>query len=157
MSSKKINISSSSEDDENRYATITDEKKRKRMISNRESARRSRMKREQHIKDLNDQITYFRTRRGEIVQKTNDIKKRYVAVESENRMLRMHGEELKKRLRFLEEILISYNSSSSSSNAVVENNDDDDCFVMDILQDPDFKPWLQPPFQSQTVDGIYQF
>lgn len=157
MSSKKINISSSSEDDENRYATITDEKKRKRMISNRESARRSRMKREQHIKDLNDQITYFRTRRGEIVQKTNDIKKRYVAVESENRMLRMHGEELKKRLRFLEEMLLSYNSSSSSSNAVVENKDDDDCFVMDILQDPDFKPWLQPPFQSQTVDGIYQF
>lgn len=160
MSSKKIIISSSSEDDEKcRYASIRDEKKRKRMISNRESARRSRMKREQHIKDLNDQITYFRTRRGEIVQKTKEIKERYVAVESENRMLRMHGEELKKRLRFLEEMLLSYNTTTSSSNinAVVENNNNDDCFVMDILQDPDLKPWLQPPFQSQTVDGIYQF
>ncbi|KAH6808624.1 hypothetical protein C2S51_026407 [Perilla frutescens var. frutescens] len=155
MSSKNINISSSSEDDETRYAMITDEKKRKRMISNRESARRSRMKREQHIKDLNDQTTYFRSRKGELVQRINEIGRRYVAVESENRMLRMHGEELKKRLKLMEEMLVSYRSSSSNINAEEVN---DDCFVMDILQDPDLKPWLlQPTFQIQTVDGIYQF
>lgn len=155
MSSRKINISSSSEDDENRYAMITDEKKRKRMISNRESARRSRMKREQHIKDLNDQVTYFRTRSSEMVQKINEIGQRYTVIESENRILRLHGEELKKRLELLEEMLVSYNSSRFVSDDV-ENNDDD-CFVMDILQDPLLKPWLQTPFQSQTVDGIYQF
>ncbi|KAH6831871.1 hypothetical protein C2S53_008364 [Perilla frutescens var. hirtella] len=154
MSSKNINISSSSEDDETRYAMITDEKKRKRMISNRESARRSRMKREQHIKDLNDQTTYFRSRKGELVQRINEIGRRYVAVESENRMLRMHGEELKKRLKLMEEMLVSYRSSSSNNAEEVN----DDCFVMDILQDPDLKPWLlQPTFQTQTVDGIYQF
>lgn len=156
MSSTKINISSSSgDDDENKYATITDLKKRKRMISNRESARRSRMKREQHIKDLNDQITYFTSKSSEILKKTNEVGRRYVAVEAENRILRMHGEELKKRLEYLEGMLDSYNRSSSINNGVVENNDD--CFMMDILQDPDLKPWLQPPFQSQTVDGIYLF
>lgn len=122
------------------------------MISNRESARRSRMKREQHIKDLNDQITYFRSRSSEIGQKIKEIGRRYVAVESENGDLRMHGEELKKRLRLMEEMLVSYNSCSSNAEEV-----NDDCFVMDILQDPDLKPWLQPPFQTQTVDGIYQF
>lgn len=152
MSSRKINISSSSEDDGNKYASITDFKKRKRMISNRESARRSRMKREQHIKDLNDQITYFTSKSSEILKKTNEVGRRYMAVEAENRILRVHGEELKKRLEFLEKMLDSY----SRKNVVGENNDDE-CFMMDILQDPSLKPWLQPPFQSQTVDGIYQF
>ncbi|KAI3469299.1 hypothetical protein Pfo_025962 [Paulownia fortunei] len=154
MSSRKINPSSSSEEDENRYAMIIDEKKRKRMISNRESARRSRMKREQHIKDLNDQVTYFRTRSSQMVQKINEITPRYMAIESENRILIMQGEELKKRLELLEEMLVSYHSSSYVSDAVVNN---DECSVLDILQDPLLKSWLQPPFQSQTIDGIYQF
>ncbi|XP_057809703.1 bZIP transcription factor 53-like [Salvia miltiorrhiza] len=151
-----INISSSSEDDGNcRYAAIADDKKRKRMISNRESARRSRMKREQHMKDLNDQITYFRSKSGEIARRIEEIGRRYAAVEAENRVLRSHGQELKKRLLLLEEMAASY--KSSSARCIVEEDEDDDCFVMDVLQDPHHEPWLHPPFQSQTVDGIYQF
>lgn len=139
MSSRKMNVSSCSEDDEIRYAMITDEKKRKRMISNRESARRSRMKREQHVKDLNDQTTYFRTKNTEMLKKIEQIGQRFLAVDSENRGLRMHVEELKKRLEMLQEMV---------------GNDD---FVMDILQDPSLKPWLHPSFQSQILEGIYQF
>ncbi|XP_073120491.1 bZIP transcription factor 53-like [Henckelia pumila] len=114
MSARKI-ISSSSEDDrENRYAKITDEKKRKRMISNRESARRSRMKREQHIKDLNDQTIYFSTKRSEMVRKIDEVTRRFGAIDSENKILRMQGRELKKRLELLEEILASYNNIDNS-------------------------------------------
>ncbi|KAL8481287.1 hypothetical protein ACS0TY_027708 [Phlomoides rotata] len=148
MSSRKINVSSSSEDDEMKYAMITDEKKRKRMISNRESARRSRMKKEQHIKDLNDQITYFTTKKVEMVKKMEEIGQRFVAFDSENRALRMHGEELKKRLEMLEKMM---------HGNVSEVEEEDDRFVMDILQDPSLKPWLQPSFHSNNVDGIYQF
>ncbi|KAL3829333.1 hypothetical protein ACJIZ3_018135 [Penstemon smallii] len=84
---------------------MIDEKKRKRMISNRESARRSRMKREQHVKDLNEQVTYFRSKSSEMVRKIDAIEQRYVAMESENMNLRMHEEQLKKRLELMEEML----------------------------------------------------
>lgn len=126
------------------------------MISNRESARRSRLKKEQHIKDLNDQVTYFRTRSSETVQKINEIERRYMAVESENRILRMQAEELKKRLELMEEVLVSYRSSGSHD-VFDEMGSSDEFSVMEYLQDPLLKPWLQPTFQSQTVDGIYQF
>lgn len=81
------------------------------MISNRESARRSRMKREQHIKDLTDRVTYYITRRGHMVQKMNNILEKCTVTESENRMLRMRVQELKERLELLEQILDSHNSS----------------------------------------------
>ncbi|CAA0834255.1 basic region/leucine zipper motif 53 [Striga hermonthica] len=143
MSSRKItNINtSSSEDDEGRYAKITDEKKRKRMISNRESARRSRMKKEQHVKELNEQVVYFRSKIDEIVRKINEVGPRYAAIESENRVLRVQAEELGRRLELLQQLLVS-----------CEKSRDD---AADVLQEP----WLQlAAFQSQAaVDGIYQF
>ena len=101
----KHSSSSSSEGDE-RYAMV-DEKKRKRMISNRESARRSRMRREQHIKDLNCQITYFKTKNCEIAQKINSITKQSIDVELENQVLMRMGDELRKKLESLE-IVSSY-------------------------------------------------
>ncbi|KAG6428307.1 hypothetical protein SASPL_112558 [Salvia splendens] len=142
-----INIISSSSEEDN--------KKRKRKISNRESARRSRMKREQHMKDLNDQILYFGSKSGDLTRKIDEIGRRYAAAEAENRILRLHGEELKKRLQFLEEMVDSYNRNSCID---VKEDDDGDCFVRDVLKDFDVeRPWLQPAFQSQAVDGIYQF
>lgn len=95
-------------------------------------------------------------------RKINEIGGRYTAVESENKILRMKGEELKRRLDLLEQILVSHQSSSYvSSDQAVENYDhdaDDDCFVMGFLEDPLLlKPWAETSFQSQTVDGIYQF
>ncbi|KAL8459540.1 hypothetical protein ACS0TY_036875 [Phlomoides rotata] len=82
-----------------------DEKKMKRMISNCEAARRSRMKNEQRIKDFNDKITYFTIKNGEMVKKIEQAEQRLVAVNSENRALRMEGEEEKKRLEMLEKIV----------------------------------------------------
>ncbi|KAL1548180.1 bZIP transcription factor 44-like [Salvia divinorum] len=144
MSSINI-ISSSSEEDD---------KKRKRKISNRESARRSRMKREQHMKDLNDQIAYFGSKSCELARKIDEIGRRYAAAEAENRILRLHGEELKKRLQLLEEMADSYSKNS----CINVEEDDGDCFVRDVLKDFDLeRPWLHPAFQSQAVDGIYQF
>ncbi|GER33393.1 basic-leucine zipper transcription factor family protein [Striga asiatica] len=143
-SSRKIinNTSSSDNDDEGRYAKITDEKKRKRMISNRESARRSRMKKEQHIKELNEQVAYFRAKIDEIVRKINEIGPKYAAIESENRVLRVQAEELGQRLELLQQLLVSCEKKSRDDVAEY------------VLQEP----WLQlAAFQSQAVDGIYQF
>ncbi|CAI9762603.1 unnamed protein product [Fraxinus pennsylvanica] len=81
---------------------MIDEKKRKRMISNRESAKRSRMKREQHVKDLNDQIMYFTNKRSEMILKIGEITPLYESIESENRILRLQREGLRKRLESLD-------------------------------------------------------
>lgn len=131
---------STSEDE--RYA-VMDEKKRKRMISNRESARRSRMKRDQHMKDLNNQIIFFKNKRNEMIRKINEFTRRYAAVETENRVLRAQREELRKRLesaQLVSSYLDGYNS-------------------VDIADDPWLKPW-QPPSQAlpmMTSAGFFQF
>ncbi|KAE9455133.1 hypothetical protein C3L33_12970, partial [Rhododendron williamsianum] len=99
----KHSSSSSSEGD----ALLVDEKKRKRMLSNRESARRSRKRREEHIKDLNSQITFFRNNNSEIAKKVNSISQKFMAVELENQRLTRVRDELTKRLESLE-IVSSY-------------------------------------------------
>nr|GEZ73852.1 bZIP transcription factor 53-like [Tanacetum cinerariifolium] len=79
---------------------MVDEKKKKRMISNRESAKRSRMKKEQHMKDLNDQIFYFTRKRDEMLIKIEKAAKGYAAMENENMVLRSQKQELEKRLEY---------------------------------------------------------
>ncbi|KAL2465259.1 basic region/leucine zipper motif 53 [Abeliophyllum distichum] len=142
MSSRK-HCSPSSED-ENRYALI-DEKKQKRMISNRESARRSRMRRQQHIKDLKRKIMYFISIRNEMVQKINEITQHYTTVESENIILRVQKEELRKRLESVE--MVTNYMYMANEHSVYS------------LQDSCLNPW-QPPLQFQpimTSAGIFQF
>ncbi|EPS68637.1 ocs element-binding factor 1, partial [Genlisea aurea] len=102
MSSRKINSSSSNSSSSDDSVAVADEKRLKRMLSNRESARRSRMKRERHIQELNDQVTYYRIRNMEIDKKCREMMGRYASVESENGMLRSQGEELKRWLVLLE-------------------------------------------------------
>ncbi|KAF5950827.1 hypothetical protein HYC85_012820 [Camellia sinensis] len=97
---------SSSSEAEERYATM-DEKKRKRMISNRESARRSRLRREEHIKDLNCQITFFKNSNNGIIKKINSITQQFMAIESDNQKLATQRDELTKTLESLE-IVSSY-------------------------------------------------
>lgn len=93
--------SSGSEEDD-RYTMITDDKKRKRMISNRESARRSRMKRQQHMQDLNNQILFYKNRRNEITQNISNFTQQLTAIENQNRIMQAQKEELKKRLEAAE-------------------------------------------------------
>nr|QFU85219.1 bZIP12 [Diospyros kaki] len=131
--------SSSSEGDEQH--PIVDEKKRKRKISNRESARRSRMKREQHIKDLVGQITFLQNNNNEIVQKLNFISQQFMAVETENHILTTHRDELRNRLESLE-IVSSYV-----------------CGYLKDAPQRNPQPWLLPhqslPLMAST--GFFQF
>ncbi|WOH15860.1 hypothetical protein DCAR_0935406 [Daucus carota subsp. sativus] len=98
--------SSGSEEDD-RYMMITEDKKRKRMISNRESARRSRMKRQQHMQDLNNQIMFYKNRRTEINQSISNFTEQFTAIENQNRIMRAQKEELRKRLEAAE-LVTSY-------------------------------------------------
>ncbi|GAA0145813.1 hypothetical protein LIER_05914 [Lithospermum erythrorhizon] len=137
MSQMKPTSSCSSQDD-HRYAMM-DEKKRKRMISNRESARRSRMKREQHIKGLNDQIFYYTNKNREMASKINDVMQRFTPLENENKIMTAQKEELSKRLESLEMMTSYYNEPNEFSS-----------FMDATYQEPWINPW-EPQTQYQPI------
>ncbi|GER50345.1 basic-leucine zipper transcription factor family protein [Striga asiatica] len=82
-----------------------DQRKRKRMISNRDSARRSRARKQKHLDDLVAQVAELREENRRILAGLNAAAQNFAGVESENAVLRAQMAELSHRLRSLEEIL----------------------------------------------------
>lgn len=104
---------------------LMDQRKRKRMISNRESARRSRMRKQKHLDDLVSQVAKLRKENQEILTSVNITTQKYLTVEAENSVLRAQMGELSNRLESLNEIVGALNSSNGvfgASNAFVEPN-----------------------------------
>nr|AFK48507.1 unknown [Medicago truncatula] len=102
---------------------LMDQRKRKRMISNRESARRSRMRKQKHLDDLVSQVSKLRKENQEILTSVNITTQKYLSVEAENSVLRAQMGELSNRLESLNEIVGALNSSNGvfgASNAFVE-------------------------------------
>ncbi|XP_004504309.2 bZIP transcription factor 44-like [Cicer arietinum] len=108
------NSGSGSEGDiQQQQVHVMDQKKRKRMQSNRESARRSRMKKQQHMEDLNNQIEYLKKENNQISRNVGVTTQMYLNVEGENAILRVQMAELSNRLQSLNDI-INYIESSNS-------------------------------------------
>ncbi|XP_022760691.1 bZIP transcription factor 53-like [Durio zibethinus] len=81
---------------------IMDEKKRKRMLSNRESARRSRMKKQKLLEDLVSEVASLKV---EIRNNTNEyevLMQKTLILESDNSLLKAEQMELAQYLRNLE-------------------------------------------------------
>ncbi|XVF15816.1 hypothetical protein REPUB_Repub09cG0189000 [Reevesia pubescens] len=111
--SSTLRNSSSDED----FQQILDERKRKRMLSNRESARRSRMRKQKHQDDLMGQLSQLTKDNNQILTSMNITTQLYMNVEAENSVLRAQMAELSTRLQSLNEI----NDFINSSNGVFEN------------------------------------
>ncbi|KAF5189603.1 Bzip transcription factor [Thalictrum thalictroides] len=126
----KLPVSSGSEGDP-QYVVI-DERKKRRMISNRESARRSRMRKQQHLDELLNQVAQLQQENNGILQRINATAEVYVNVESENSILRAQMTELSDRLHSLNSVLRIIEEVSG--------------FSMDIpeIPDPLLKPWQLP-------------
>ncbi|GMP87484.1 hypothetical protein CsSME_00039835 [Camellia sinensis var. sinensis] len=136
MASTKQPVSPGSDEDL-RYAGV-DERKRKRMISNRESARRSRMKKQQHLDGLISQVTQLQNGNKLIEQKVNKVDNMYIKLVSQNNVLRAQLVELTDRL--------------CSLNSVLRVAEEVSGFAIDIPEIPDtlLEPW-QLPCSVQTV------
>ncbi|XP_074326523.1 bZIP transcription factor 53-like [Apium graveolens] len=76
----------------------TDEKRKKRMISNRESARRSRMKKENHVRELIAEISRLQNENKAMMSKINEVMDMFVGVTTENNVLRAQISELTNKL-----------------------------------------------------------
>lgn len=137
---------SSGSGEDPKYANM-DDKKRKRMISNRESARRSRLRKQQHQDELIVQVTKLQSENAEINQKINAASQMYVAVESDNNVLRAQLMELTDRLRSL--------------NSVLQIVEEVSGLAMDIPEIPDtlMEPWQLPcPVQPIMANSdVFQF
>lgn len=135
MSSIPVRRASSSEGDSQ---PTSDERKRKRMISNRESARRSRMRKQQHLDDLINQAEQLKNQNSQVDVQINLATQQYVKVESENAILRAQLSELTERLH--------------SINSVLRFIEEVSGMAMDIpeIPDPLLKP-LQLPRAAQPI------
>lgn len=120
-----------SDGDATRYAGV-DDRKRKRMISNRESARRSRAKKQHLVEALTSQVAQLQNENKVIEEKINGVADMYVGMASQNNVLRAQLSELADRLRSL--------------NTVLQIAEEVSGFEMDIPEIPEMllEPWQLP-------------
>lgn len=130
MASSQCLTSSGSEC--NQRPAAVDERKRKRMESNRESARRSRMRKQKQVEDLLGQVSQLQNANSQIAQGINATAQKYVEIESANNVLRAQLMELTDRLRSLNSVLQVVEVVSG--------------LAVDIPEIPDLlmKPWQLP-------------
>ncbi|XP_042518714.1 bZIP transcription factor 11-like [Macadamia integrifolia] len=93
---------------------VMDQRKKKRMLSNRESARRSRMRKQKHLDELMAQMAQLRKENNQILTSMNVTTQHYLAIEAENSVLRAQMGELNNRLQSLNDIIQYINVSNNS-------------------------------------------
>ncbi|WOG82429.1 hypothetical protein DCAR_0101593 [Daucus carota subsp. sativus] len=84
---------------------LLDQRKSKRKMSNRESARRSRVRKQKHLDELMAQLAQLRKANNQLVMIMNVTAQGLLNVEAENSVLRAQVAELEARLESLNEII----------------------------------------------------
>jgi hypothetical protein len=86
-----------SDDDQN----VVDERRQKRMISNRESARRSRLRKQQHLDELRSQVAHLRAENTHMLNRFSLASQQYAQLTEENCVLRSNATEMRHQLQML--------------------------------------------------------
>lgn len=131
---------------------LMDQRKRKRMQSNRESARRSRMRKQKHLDDLMAQMTQLRKDSNQILTSINITTQHYLTIEAENSILKAQTMELNQRLDSLNEILNSINTN----NGIFETDDGLQTTVADSFMNPLNLIWINQPIMA-SPDLFHQY
>ncbi|CAL5205877.1 unnamed protein product [Lathyrus oleraceus] len=114
-----------SEEDLQDLKLLMDQRKRKRKQSNRESARRSRMRKQKHMDDLIVEVERLRNEKSEMITRTNMSTQHLLKMEAENCVLRAQMCELNQRLQSLNDIINMMNATTISE----VNYQNNDCFL----------------------------
>ncbi|PHT27306.1 Basic leucine zipper 43 [Capsicum baccatum] len=93
-----ISSNSTSDESEEHQHRIIDERKQRRMISNRESARRSRMRKLRHLDELWSQVLRLRTENHNLINKLNQVAESHEKVVEENMQLKEEASDLRRLL-----------------------------------------------------------
>nr|QUP79234.1 basic-leucine zipper domain-containing protein 43 [Chrysanthemum indicum] len=94
-SSLSCNNSSTSDDAEENHMSVINERKQRRMVSNRESARRSRMRKQRQLDELCTQVLRLRNENHGLMNKLNEFSESHHQVVQENNRLKKETMELK--------------------------------------------------------------
>ncbi|RXH99989.1 hypothetical protein DVH24_030480 [Malus domestica] len=113
-SESMIHQNSGSEED---LMALMDQRKRKKMIWNRESARRSRMRKQKHLDDLTGQISQLEKENRQIISSLYIKSQHYMNIEAEKSVLRAQADELRSRLQSLNEIASFLNADNGGLHA----------------------------------------
>lgn len=97
-----LSNSSTSDEAEEQQVSIIDERKQRRMISNRESARRSRMRKQKHLDELWSQVMRLRTDNHSLVDKLNHVSECHDKVVQENARLKEEASDLRQMVTSLQ-------------------------------------------------------
>lgn len=82
-----------------------DDRKQRRMLSNRESARRSRLRKQQHLDELRSHVAQLRVQNSQMLSSFSLTSKHYAQVAEENRILRSEAIYLSHQLQRLHDAI----------------------------------------------------
>ncbi|KAL3631283.1 hypothetical protein CASFOL_024267 [Castilleja foliolosa] len=100
--------STSDEAEDYNQVRVIDERKQRRMISNRESARRSRMRKQRHLDELWSQVVRLRAENHSLVEKLTHVSESHDKTVQENERLKDENSGLRQMVTDLQ-ISTSYN------------------------------------------------
>ncbi|XP_062202595.1 ocs element-binding factor 1-like [Phragmites australis] len=110
-------------------------RREKRRLSNRESARRSRLRKQQHLDELVQEVARLQAENARAASRAAGIAAQYSCVEQENTVLRARAAELSDRLRSFNEVLRVFEEFSGVAMDIQEELPADD---------PLLRPWQLP-------------
>ncbi|KAK9116302.1 hypothetical protein Sjap_015249 [Stephania japonica] len=97
-----VSSNSTSDEADEHQQSIIDDRRQRRMISNRESARRSRMRKQKHLDELWSQVVGLRSENRQLIDKLNHVCDSHDQVLQENSRLREEASELRQMLNDLQ-------------------------------------------------------
>ncbi|KAJ7537518.1 hypothetical protein O6H91_11G009300 [Diphasiastrum complanatum] len=71
------------------------------MLSNRESARRSRQRKQQYLEELREQVLELRAEHSQMLSKVSAVSQQFAQLTQENQFLRIHAMDLSQQLQRL--------------------------------------------------------
>ncbi|CAN0913246.1 Basic leucine zipper 43 [Linum grandiflorum] len=113
--------SSTSDEADEQQMRIIDERKQRRMISNRESARRSRMRKQKHLDELWSQVVRLRNDNHSLLDRLNRLSESHNRVVEENARLKEEASGLR---QMLTDLPIGSPYSNESAAAALKELDD---------------------------------
>ncbi|KAJ4889887.1 basic leucine-zipper 58 [Raphanus sativus] len=122
----------SASDEDHQQSMAIDERKQRRMISNRESARRSRMRKQRHLDELWSQVIRLRTDNHCLIDKLNNVSASHELALKENAKLKEETSDLRQLITeiksnkeddnsFLRELEDSISNAGSGSDQTGRN------------------------------------
>lgn len=107
---------SRSEEDSPDLRAQMEKRRKRRKESNRESARRSRVRKQQHLDDLSSQVDQLKNQKQQLSMALSMTTENLLAVEAQNSVMHTQKAELDSRLFALREIIYCMNSITNATN-----------------------------------------